>query len=482
MLRFLILFSLFSIVLPAQTIIPHDTTVSGTWTKANSPYIIQGKVSIGSSQTLILEPGVELHFAAIPSPSLNYLFSYFYGSGLGMMEVHGILKAIGSETEPIIFTREDTTGYWGGVIIASKSPRRSIIKHCNFFYGNGLKNVQFAQYEDFAAVLGFYESEGLVANSNFSACYTGGIYAKRSNNLNIENCTISDFGGSGISLNRTEAEVRKCEIKAASNPSGSLVRAGLWAENSDVLLVNSLIHHLGSNGIYFKDNGGLILVRLRAFNNTIAHNAVGMRMFGVRSADFINCIFANNTLNFDPRASISIRMENCLTTSIEYDNRLDLVAGNIKNVDPDFIDGPNGNYRLYGSSPAVDVGYANATTLSLDSVDFYGQPRIQGLNIDIGAVEHQRYLSAEQVHSRFKLVVYPNPFESNLFISAGPDCSGSYQWSLYAYSGQKVDSGSFNASKNKPHVLALDHIGSGLYHLELLNDEGQRAYYQLRAR
>ena len=113
---------------PAQTAIsPGD--VSGTWTKANSPYNINGEITIPNDSTLTIEPGVEVVFTG------NYKFN-----------VQGRLLAIGTETDTIVFTINDTTGFhnltipdggWGGIRFIDTSPNNdsSKIVYCKLQYG-----------------------------------------------------------------------------------------------------------------------------------------------------------------------------------------------------------------------------------------------------------------------------------------------------------------------------------------------------------
>lgn len=73
--------------LAAQTSVSGN--VQGTWTKANSPYIITTSIAIRAGQTLTIEPGVEVRLSYNP-------FSGFF--------VQGTLKAEGTVTDSIKFT------------------------------------------------------------------------------------------------------------------------------------------------------------------------------------------------------------------------------------------------------------------------------------------------------------------------------------------------------------------------------------------
>ena len=112
---------------PAHTEIPAGD-VSGTWTK-NSPYNINGEITIPDGSTLTIEPGVEVIFTG------NYKFN-----------VQGRLLAIGTETDTIFFTINDTTGFhhltlpdggWHGIKILdiASSNDSTIFEYCTFEYG-----------------------------------------------------------------------------------------------------------------------------------------------------------------------------------------------------------------------------------------------------------------------------------------------------------------------------------------------------------
>jgi len=81
----------------AQTVIPAGS-VSGTWTLAGSPYLIQGAVMIPNNSTLTIEPGVTVNF-----------------QGSYKLYVQGRLLAIGAVADSITFTAADTAVGWLGI-------------------------------------------------------------------------------------------------------------------------------------------------------------------------------------------------------------------------------------------------------------------------------------------------------------------------------------------------------------------------------
>lgn len=108
----------------AQTVVPAGN-VQGNWTAANSPYIIQGNITVPFGQSLNIEPNVNVVF-----------------EGLYNISVYGILDAEGSANQPIIFRAQDTTGWyldslpiggWQGIYFNSAPPiDSSILSYCYF--------------------------------------------------------------------------------------------------------------------------------------------------------------------------------------------------------------------------------------------------------------------------------------------------------------------------------------------------------------
>ena len=86
-----------------------DVSVSGsistdtTWTLANSPYFVEGNITVESGVVLTIEAGVEVRF--------NGSFSFI---------VNGTLNATGTSGLPIKFTSNQTlpsSGDWQGIIL-----------------------------------------------------------------------------------------------------------------------------------------------------------------------------------------------------------------------------------------------------------------------------------------------------------------------------------------------------------------------------
>jgi len=100
--------------------------VSGTWTKANSPYIIHGDITIPRFETLNIEPGVEVKF--------NGQYRFY---------ANGRLLAIGSKADSIRFTAIDSLAGWKGIRFIDQNDwpnQGSEIAFSVFSYGNTTGN------------------------------------------------------------------------------------------------------------------------------------------------------------------------------------------------------------------------------------------------------------------------------------------------------------------------------------------------------
>jgi len=95
---------------------------NATWQKLTVPFLINGDIGINDNATLTLKPGVRLVFNS--------------GKHLGTGPL-GVLNAVGTAEEPILFTgKEKVAGYWNGIEIGSNSTN-NILKHTIFEYAGG---------------------------------------------------------------------------------------------------------------------------------------------------------------------------------------------------------------------------------------------------------------------------------------------------------------------------------------------------------
>ncbi|MEA3476871.1 MAG: hypothetical protein U9R60_01725 [Bacteroidota bacterium] len=101
----------------AKTDIPAGD-VSGTWTQSNSPYNINGEITIPNGETLTIKPGVDVIFTG------HYKFY-----------VKGRLLALGTKQDMIIFTAKAEGWHGIKLVNISSSNDSTIFEYCKFQFG-----------------------------------------------------------------------------------------------------------------------------------------------------------------------------------------------------------------------------------------------------------------------------------------------------------------------------------------------------------
>jgi predicted outer membrane repeat protein len=182
------------------TVVPGGS-VSGTWKKAASPYIVTGDITVPRNKSLTIEPGVTVKFAGHFGLTAGYKAK---------------LLAVGTEQDRIVFTAGDKEQGWFGLRLINAGSDDTL-RYCTFEYaskprtgGGGVTGLYggallcYASYEDDP---GFPMPTSPTIDSclfthNY-ACTGGAIACLQSdpfitNNTILENAT--DYDGGGIAL------------------------------------------------------------------------------------------------------------------------------------------------------------------------------------------------------------------------------------------------------------------------------------------
>ena len=231
-------------------------------------------------------------------------------------------------------------------------------------------------------------------------------------------------GGEGI-----DAKDGSREGKIFGNQLYDLSRVGLYVDawdkhTHDIEVFGNLVHDVRADGLALASESGGLLEGIRLYNNIAFRNkgsglsisrngessghpmdrilVVNNTMYGnglgpwgggiaVDNPDVRNLIIRNNILSLNRVFQIEVEPDVPKRSAlIEYNlihgfrDYLDETRGAafIKK-DPLFMDAAGGDFRLSGSSPAVDSG----SSLGAPSRDFAGNPRPQGSGYDLGAFE-----------------------------------------------------------------------------------------------
>jgi len=287
----------------ADTIIPGGN-VSGTWAAAGSPFLIMGEITVPSGQTLNIEPGVQVIF-----------------QGHYKLIVNGLLEAIGTEQDSILFTAANPTiGWWGIRFLGANDSSQVIYCHLSYGKASAPDNGGGAVY--------CYNSSPEISNSafisNLSGYRGGAICLENNSNSLISNNLISGNsvgGGSG----------------------GTKYGGGIYCEDSNPTLENNLIINNSAipgggtsigGAIYFDFDSPTLI------NNTICANSAVMggaiSCWGILT--MANSIIWNN---ISTNAQLYVHPASIITYScIEGDWP---GIGNI-NAPPIFAVGPYGIY------------------------------------------------------------------------------------------------------------------------------------------
>ncbi|MCJ7446387.1 MAG: right-handed parallel beta-helix repeat-containing protein [Bacteroidales bacterium] len=175
--------------LKAQTTIDNGSEVSGTWTKINSPYLINGLATVPTGNTLIIEPGVEIRFKTG--------VDYYYGDNsvdVGLLYVKGNLIAEGTSSQRITFTRQGDSGNWGCIAFSATADTSSSFKYCKVEYANMISGLES---EPYIGALSFKNPKVSISHSEIIANNYHGIYSNHTTFI-IQNCIIANNTLRGI--------------------------------------------------------------------------------------------------------------------------------------------------------------------------------------------------------------------------------------------------------------------------------------------
>lgn len=311
--------------------------------------IITSNVRVDAGSALTIDPGTYIEF-----------------QGYYLLEVYGRISAKGTEDAPIVFTIKDTTGFsednrrygsWRGInFIGPKSNElESSLNYCMIEF---CKDIDFG-LDDFG----------------------GAIHIQGYSPLEINNCTIrycvSNFGA-GILCQNANPIISSNVIYGNKAEQGG---AAIYCYQSNPQITNNLIFNNSS-----LRNGGALVMQKSAdviiLNNTITNNRAegsggGIYCHSASNPLIINTILYKNTARlvgnqifFDENTKPVFRY--CVVEggtngfSSVPDYEFDGVYEYCLEINPQFVDEENQNFRLSESSPCIDTGLNKPVDYELD--------------------------------------------------------------------------------------------------------------------
>jgi parallel beta-helix repeat protein len=350
-------------------------SVSGDWYALGNPYNINGDISVDSSTTLNIHEGVEVFF-----------------QGFYTLTVNGTLRAIGTESDSVLFTAADR---WGNIHFRY-STTGNIFSYCIVQHGDGVvigwgsaATINHSTFRwnnsDYAGGgIALWEASNLTLEScliteNTSEQTAGGILVAEDSYLNMNNCTISNnstaYRGGGIDFWMARGDISNClfsgnETLLSGNGGGGLACTSPESEvtvsnctftgNSAVTSGGGALCILGSSvsffncsfignhavgysggGVYLNSPGNVILDHCLIANNTAELSGGGVRVYTANYPLIKNCTIVNNTARGGLGGGINI-----------YSSTPEIVNT--------IIEGNAGNGGLYfDSSPSPDITYCD---------------------------------------------------------------------------------------------------------------------------
>ncbi len=351
----IIILILFSGLSAANISVQDTISVNTAWNGVDTVKVT-GHLWIADGVTLTIDAGTRIEFQG------HYQF-----------RVDGTVLANGTESDSIIFTVNDHTGFtdyssteggWAGIRFygTSSSNDSSKFSYCRIEYGKAV-----TRYVD----NGWDEMGGGIFINNYNKVLISHTV--------IENCYASLYGG-GLRVQSGNPVVKNCLItRNAAGRSGG----GILTYSDRVTYYNTVItqNSSPSMGSGFYSNGTFS----RFYNCTIADNiSTGA---GVTNPDIYgyplvmrNCIIWNDNAESDYESySTSSKVSYSLIKGA-VENSYGNIGGN-----PEFSGTGAHPYSLNYNSPAIDAGSTAGITLSTDMAD---NPRVDIDKIDMGAYEY----------------------------------------------------------------------------------------------
>jgi len=435
--------------------------VSGVWNHDTVKVI--GDITLRESETLMIASGVKVIFQG----------SYFF-------EVNGSLKALGSASNPIVFTVSDTTGFsndtipdggWKQIRIENINPLVDSIlfNYCHFSYGKAVSTDTVYGYGGALCI----RNANLVAvrNSLFYANYAfyngGAVYLENANITVLNNhfeqnkCgkdfAFYGYGGAICSFIGEPLIKGNTFYKNSSGSLGgalcvigkdgmishnvfdenvSLLGGGfaiLGVQNPNYAIHNNLFIH--NNALYF----GSAIANLNSsptyVNNTIYNNHGFGGGGGFYCKDSVapnlynNIIYGNTQFGGLPN---QVYLWDLLSQPNFYHNNIEggianfygsggtAFSGDYENnidADPQFAEF---TYTPEPGSPCVNSGTPDISGLFVPNYDLEGNTRIIDGLIDMGALENQLpvgILNLIKNENDVDFQIFPNPATRELNFS-----------------------------------------------------------------
>ncbi|MGQ9589532.1 MAG: fibronectin type III domain-containing protein [Planctomycetota bacterium] len=331
------------------------------WTRAKSPYLVLGSISVPAGVRLTIEPGCV----------------FWIAEGVGF-DIAGEIQALGREDAKILFTRIPCHGNWGYVTIRSRDANR--LEHCEFSRSTaspGCLTVSGSNLEIEGCHIHDIEGEGVSASGS-TINVRNTLVEKTNEALSIDYCrTVIEFNTLRNSIGKSDL----CDANGSNNPPARIAfntmygtsDDGIDADKGSVYAEGNIIRNCGDQAISLVGTPGNSTV----YRNILYRNGIGLAVkdshvcvadfntiayntnFGVRAIEKSSGlgggrITLKNSIVWGSPTSLFVNSTGVITTSYSdvQGSAPPPGPGNI-NLDPQFVNASANDYHLQSTSPCI---------------------------------------------------------------------------------------------------------------------------------
>ncbi len=209
-----------------QTVIPDGAQISGTWTAADAPYIIQGQATVTQGSVLNIEAGVEVRFKTGNHDDL--LDPQF---DLGFLRIDGKLSARGEAGNPVLFTRDGSNGNWGLIYFSGTADSGSALSFFRLEYASQIQHLE--NWMNYSGAVSVNGSSLELRNCRLQNNAYDGLEGQNAA-LQISNTVVAASGGNGLlMLSGCSVQITNCTFTANGQDAvNSGYNSSLYIKNS----------------------------------------------------------------------------------------------------------------------------------------------------------------------------------------------------------------------------------------------------------
>lgn len=263
----------------AATVVKGSAILSSViWTKAKSPYLITGDVTVNSGATLTIEAGVKVLFLANSDDLVGGDEPYD-----GEIIVNGTFNVLGTATAPVFFTsssREPVVGEWGGIKING---------------GSGTFKYTTIEYSGYG-IYGSQLSTGKTLTVENSVIRNNGSYGIRNQNYN--NGGVVSVTGSQVINNKGYGILGESDYDDWTITGNTITGnggTGIYLSSSNKVMVSgNTISGNKNGGVQFYSINGTLTIQDNVLSNNKGRSS-GINIEDYRG-DVAGLVIAGNTV------------------------------------------------------------------------------------------------------------------------------------------------------------------------------------------